>query len=565
MKRYLRPLAAAALCGTVGVLAACSSSGTSSPASSPATGSSSTSTSTGSASGGTNGGTITIDAGTPPLSADPGLDFTTQGNELYSVVDTPLLTFARGVQGVGGSKIIPALAQALPTVSNGGKTYTFMLRPGLKYSNGTAIKASDVTYAVERDIKIPWQAASFVSAYIAGGTAYANGKAKTISGITTDDATGKIVVNLVAPFAPIEDIFALPGTAPVPSSTPMKNLPSTGTIGDGPYMWSAITPNQTYTLVKNPNFDVPGIPKGHADKIIYQVNSNVTANAEAVLNNQADVFDPGDTIPASLLQQVQSQAKDRYSVVSANSSWYFWFGVNQKPFNNIYAREAVIAALDDRALSRLDSGFLTPDCHLIPPGIAGGSNGAASCPFHDANAAPNMTMAKQLMQKSGMIGQPVTVYGEERSPRRQWLDYYTSVLNSLGFKATEKVVNSSVYFTTIGAPTLKPQTGWGDWNQDFPNPWDFMQLFAGNAGSSLNYGYVDDAHFNAGLNSLFQVADATSVAGQWAALDKYAVSNAYYAVYGHGQLPKFYSNRLDFNAGVMSTEYQTDLTSLELK
>ena len=176
---------------------------------------------------------------------------------------------------------MPGLAQALPTVSNGGKTYTFMLRPGLHYSNGTPIKASDVTYALERDIKIPWQAASFVSAYIAGGTAYANGKAKTISGITTDDATGKIVVNLVAPFAPIEDIFALAGTAPVPPSTPMKNLANTGTIGDGPYMWGPITPNQTYTLVQNPKFDVPGLARGHADKIVFQVNSNVTANAEA--------------------------------------------------------------------------------------------------------------------------------------------------------------------------------------------------------------------------------------------------------------------------------------------
>jgi peptide/nickel transport system substrate-binding protein len=545
------------LCGAVVAVAACSSS-TSSSGTSSGGGSSASSTASAQA-----GGTITIAAGTPPLSADPGLDFTTQGNELYSVVDTPLLTFVRGVQGVGGSKIIPGLAKALPTVSNGGKTYTFFLRPGLHYSDGTPIKASDVTYALERDIKIPWQAASFVSAYIAGGTAYANGKAKTISGVTTDDATGKIVVNLTAPFGPIEDIFALPGTAPVPPSTPMKNQPNTGTIGDGPYMWSTITPNQTYTLVKNPKFDVPGIPSGHADKIVYQVNSNVTANAEAVLNNQADVFDPGDTIPASLLQQVQTQAKDRYQVVSANSSWYFWFGVNQKPFNNLYARQAVIAALDDRALSRLDSGFLTPDCHLIPPAIAGGSDGS-TCPFHNANAAPNMTVAKQLMQKSGMIGQPVTVYGEERSPRRQWLDYYTSVLNSLGFKATEKVVNSSVYFTTIGAPSLKPQTGFGDWNQDFPHPWDFMQLFAGNAGSSLNYGYVNDAHYNSTLNTLFQ-QEPTSIASQWKALDQYAVSNAYYAVYGHGQLPKFYSNRLNFNAGVMSTEYLTDLTSLELK
>src|SRR5205807_2437426 len=135
---------------------------------------------------GKTGGTVTIVAGTAPLSADQGLDFTTQGTELYSVINTPLLTFKRGVQGTAGSAIQPALAKSMPTVSNGGKTYTFHLRSGLKYSDGTAIKASDVAYAAERDIKIPWQAASFLSAYIKGGTAYANGKAKTISGIVTN-------------------------------------------------------------------------------------------------------------------------------------------------------------------------------------------------------------------------------------------------------------------------------------------------------------------------------------------------------------------------------------------
>ena len=65
--------------------------------------------------------------------------------------------------------------------------------------------------------------------------------------------------------------------------------------------------------------------------------------------------------------------------------------------------------------------------------------------------------------------------------RKQYLDYFTSLLNSLGFKATEKVINSSVYFTTIGAPTSKPQFGFADWNQDFPHPWDFMKLFSTSA------------------------------------------------------------------------------------
>jgi len=525
--------------------------------------SSSSSSSGGTSSSGKSGGTITIVSGTAPLSADQGLDFTTQGNELYSVINTPLLTFARGVQGTAGSQIMPALATGLPKITNGGKTYTFTLRPNLHYSNGQPIKASDFLYAWERDIKIPWQAASFLSAYIAGGTAYANGKAKTLSGVTTNDATGTITVNLVAPFYPMIDIFALPGTAPVPKSTPMKNLASTGTIGDGPYKWGPIDAGHSYTVVKNPSFDVPGLAKGYADTIVYKVNSNVLANAEQVLSNQADVFDPGDTLPASILPQIQSQASDRYQAMPLNSSWYFFFGVEEKPFNNLYARQAVLAAMDSRALSRLDSGFMTPDCHLIPFGIPGHSS-PSSCPFHNPNGPPNMTLAKSLMAKSGMTGQPVTVYGEERSPRKQYLDYYTSVLNSLGFKATEKVVNSGVYFTTIGAPSLKPQTGFGDWNQDFPNPWDFMQLFAGNAGSSLNYGYVNDPYYNSQLNKL-DAQDPQKVASQWSALDSYAVSKAYYANFGHESKPKFYSNRLDFNTGTLSVEWLTDLTSLRLK
>ena len=359
------------------------------------------------------------------------------------------------------------------------------------------------------------------------------------------------------------DIFALPGTAPVPPNTPAKNLASKGTIGDGPYMWSSISPEHQYVLVQNPKFDVPGLPKGHVAKVIYNVNSNVLANAEQVLNNQADVFDPGDTLPPSILQKIKTSATGRYKTVPLNSSWYFWFGVEKPPFNNIYAREAVLAAMDDRALSRLDSGFMTPDCHLIPFGIPGHSS-PSNCPFHNPNGPPNMTLAKQLMAKSGMKGQAVTIYGEERSPRRQYLDYFAGVLNSLGFKATEKVVNSGVYFTTIGAPTLKPQMGFGDWNQDFPEPWDFMQLFAGNAGSSLNYGYVNDPHYNKEIASLS--AQATpKVASQWAALDNYAVSKAYYAAYGHESKVKFYSDKLNFNAGVMSVEYLLDITSLELK
>src|SRR5438874_314080 len=126
--------------GSVIALAACGSSG-----------GGGSNTGTGAApSAAKNGGTITIVSGTAPNSPDQALDFTTQGTELYSVVNTPLLTFKRGVEGAAGSQLLPALAKSLPTVSADGKTLTFQLRPGLKYSNGKPIKASDETYGLER-------------------------------------------------------------------------------------------------------------------------------------------------------------------------------------------------------------------------------------------------------------------------------------------------------------------------------------------------------------------------------------------------------------------------------
>ena len=110
MKRRFRSLGALSLVTAVVAVAACSSSATSTGTSSG----SSPASSSGTSASAQAGGTITIAAGTAPLSADQGLDFTTQGNELYSVVNTPLLTFQRGVQGVAGSKIIPGLARPCP-------------------------------------------------------------------------------------------------------------------------------------------------------------------------------------------------------------------------------------------------------------------------------------------------------------------------------------------------------------------------------------------------------------------------------------------------------------------
>ena len=515
------------------------------------------------------GGTATVLVGTAPDYLDPQEGYTTQAAEPDWITYTPLLTY-RHASGAAGTQLIPGLAEGLPTVSADGKTYTLTLRKGLVFSNGAPVKASDFAYTIERAIKLNWGGKSFFTNYIAGASAFDSGKSKSISGITTDDATGKITIRLTSPYGAFANVLAFPSAGLVPSGTAMKNLSNDPPPGVGPYKIVDVSPNRAFTLVKNTRFaglHLPGIPAGHLDTIKVKITSNTQSEAEQVLQNQADVFDAGDTLPPSLLPQIQSKASSRFSRETIPSTFYFFLNTRIAPFNNPLAREAVNYALDRRALARLASGFLAPGCFFLPSGIAGHPTGP--CPWGDPNAAPNVAKAKQLVKQAGLEGAPVTVWGETRSPRKAYVEYYASVLNEIGFKATPKIISDSVYFPTIGNAQTKAQTGFADWLQDFPNPSDFYLLLDANSiqpTNNQNFGNVDDPHIQSELAKLDAVpaTNLDTVAGRWEALDRYVASKAYMAAYGSEELPKFFSDRIDFKTAVFHPLYLNDWTSLQL-
>jgi peptide/nickel transport system substrate-binding protein len=535
-----------------------------------ACGSSSTSSGASSATAGGKTGTITLVEGTAPDSLDPGFSYTSQGWEPLWLAYTGLLTYTHA-SGVAGTKLIPGVATALPVISDGGKTYSETLRKGLVFSNGTPVKASDFPYTVERAIKIPWGGSGqFLTNQIVGATAFSNGKAKTISGITADYATGKITIHLNSAYGAFENVLAFPAMGLVPSGTPFKNMPNSPPPGIGPYVISNVVPNVSYSLDKNPRWaqmNIPGIPAGSVN-INAKISSNVNANALSVLNNSADVFDWADVIPGSLLPQIQSQASDRFSKQVMNSTYYFFLNTKTKPFSSALARQAVVTGIDQNALNRLGSGFLVPACFFLPQGMIGHPTG--TCPYGNPASGGNLAKAKALVQQSGMAGTPITVWGQMRSPRRQWVDYYTSFLNQIGFKATEKIIADATYFATIGNLKLNPQTGFADWNQDFPSPIDFYLLLSGSAilpTNNQNFGQVNDPHINSALKSLGSVptTNLQSVAGKWQALDTYSAQQAYTGVFGYQTFPDFTSNRINYGAIVYHPVYGTDWSSLQLK
>jgi peptide/nickel transport system substrate-binding protein len=567
VKRYVRPTSALVLAVIATfALAAC---GGSSSSSSSSGGSGATGTGT-SASGGSSGGggTVTLLQGTAPQSLDPGKGYTTQDAEINWLVYTGLTTY-KHVNGKDGTTLIPGLATALPKISADGKTYTATLRKGLKFSDGSPVKASDFTRAAERAMKIPWGGSGqFITPIIVGGTAYSTGKAKSVSGIQADDKTGKITIHLVKPYGPFDNVLAFPAMGLVPTSAPLKEEPANPPPGVGPYKVTNIVPNQSYSVVKNSNWtSIPGIPSGHVN-VNVKISANVTSNALSVLNNTADVFDWADTIDGSLLPQIHAKAQGRFENVNlGGSTYYIFFNVTNKPFNSQLAREAVVTGLNEDAMNRLSSGTLAPACFFLPPSVPG--HPTSTCPYGTPGTG-NAAKAKALVKQSGMEGQPVTVWSETRQPRQKWMAYYTSYLNAIGFKATQKVLADATYFTTIGERKLHPQTGFADWNQDFANPVDFYLLVDGHAilpTSNENFGEVNDPKINNAIATLGKTpaTQLSSVASKWQAVDEYVAKKAYLGVFGYQTFPKFMSSRMNYGAAIFHPVYGWDLSSFELK
>lgn len=511
--------------------------------------------------GGTStGGTLNVEVGTAPDSLDPGFGYTTQAIEGDNQVYTPLLAY-NPMNGQAGTQLIPGLARALPTVSNNGLTYTLQLRPNLVYSDGSPVKASDVTHAIERSLKIPWGGSGFFTSYIQGAEAYAKNHAHTISGIVTNDNTGMITFHLTTAYGAFPNLIAFPASAPVPSSTPMTALSNNPPPGVGPYMFKSVTPSQGYVLVRNPHWaqdKITGIPAGNVDQVDVKVESNTLTEAQDVLNGTADIFDPGDTVPASILAQVNSQAQGRFTRVPVALMYYFFLNTQVPPFNNKQVRLAVNMALDRTQFVALSSGELTPACFFLPPTIVGHQSSGCASGNPDTKPTPAViARAKQMIQQAGDAGKNVTVFSEERDPRNKYSDAWAQTLNELGFHATIRSVSDTSYFQVIGNRKSQPQTGFADWSQDFPNPIDFYLLLS-KAGiqdtNNENFGQVNDPHIEQQLNQLAPVPSTqlSTVQSKWQALDRYVTQQGFATVFGYGTVPKFTSSRVDYSSLVLN-------------
>src|SRR5918997_1918124 len=522
--------------------------------------------------GSSKGGSITISQTSQPDYLDPALMYTVNAIEPAWLVYTPLVTYARE-DGAAGAELIPGLAEELPEISEDGLTYKLTLRKGLKYSDGTPVKASDFEHSIKRLLNLESGGSAFYLG-IEGAQDYLDaGKAEgDIAGIETDDQTGEITITLAEPDGSFSHVLAMWFAALVPSDTPFKNMTQDPPPGVGPYMVTESVPNRQFVLERSKEYDknpLPDVPSANIDQITTKIVKSAQRQAQDVISGKLDYMQ--DPPPADLKPEVKAKYSDRYREQTAASTYYFFMNTRVPPFDDPKVREAVNWGVDKPALARLFAGELELGCSFIPPGVPGYDESleGENCPWGDPTKPPDIERARQLIREAGAEGAEVTVYGNTDDPTAKVTEAYADMLNQMGFKAEPRIIDGGVYFQTIGSAETRAQTGFANWFQDFPHPKNFMFLVDGKSiqpTNSQNFGNVDDPEVTKGIAELNQEPDLTKAEDQWVELNRTLVERGWIAPYGHRKLSTFFSERMDFeNCRRFHPVYFNDYSSWCLK
>ncbi len=521
----------------------------------------------GGGSGGGGGGDITVALTSFPDYVDPQLSYTVEGWEILWNVYTPLLTY-KHAKGKAGTEIVPGLAEAMPEISPDGTTYKLKLRKNMKYSDGTPIKASDFTYAVQRLFKADSGGSVFYDV-IVGAKEYADGKADTITGITTDDDTGDITIKLTGPNGTFENLLALMFSAPVPPTTKLDgDTTNTPPPASGPFMISNVDAPRTMTMERNPQFKTvkdagaSEVADANVDKITVVENKNQSAQVTDIVQNKVDFM--VDPVPSDRLQEVKTRYADRFRMEESINTYYFFMNTQKAPFNDIKVRQAINYAVDPEALNRIFGGRLHPTQQVLPPGMPGYQE-------YKLYPGPDMNKAKQLLAEANPADRDITVWTDDEPDRKRIGEYYHDLLTQLGFNATLKVIAGDVYWTTIGnQSTPDVDTGFADWFQDFPHPDDFFRPLLNGASilptNGNNLSRANLPELDAKMNELLtkQITDP-GVEQQYADLDKAYMEQAVWAPYGNEQFTTFLSERMDFDKSYQHLLFKQDFTSFAVK
>ncbi|MFF4020311.1 ABC transporter substrate-binding protein [Streptomyces sp. NPDC001843] len=466
-------------------------------------------------------------------------------NSLAAMVLSRCLTGYK-VADNGDMTLVGDLATDVGTMKDGGKTWSFTLKDGIKWEDGTDITVDDVRHGFERAFaSFITEGAIYVQTWLTGTSNYRKSypgpyKGKHLKSIETSGKT--ITFHLSEPRPDFNYVVAMHSYAPTPVKKDTKQDYDKKPVSSGPYKVKSHVTDKSMVLVRNEHWDASTDPIRNA----YPDEFDFTFGIEPLTAADRLLADSGNdqyavswrTVPQERIQKATTEAKDRYfEGLSSGVSVYF---INTTRMTDKSVREALIKAWPTAGIRQVQGGIHRGEyaTGFMSPLVAGYKSqdvwGKLKNPAGDPKAA------KAMLKKAGKLGTKVVYAYQQDDTQAKIKVVIENALKEAGFDVVTKGIDSTTWYDQTGKIDNPYDVYWGGWSADWPTGYSvFQPTFDSKviADGAQNYSHLKDPAVDAAIKAATLETDQTKANAMWGALDKQVTETASF-------IPDVYMKRL---------------------
>lgn len=470
------------------------------------------------------------------LSIDPQVDYERPPAQYLGLAHDGLVAWDHS-EGPDGLELVPDLALKLPVPADDGRTYRFRLRPGIRYSDGRFVKASDFVRSIRRLGAVHSPAVAQLE------------QLRSRGGVAADDVAGTVTFRLSSPDPDFLLKLASGLIVPVPPGTSMHDVGEAPMPGTGPYKIASVD-DRRVRFVRNPRFrewSRAAQPDGNPDVIEWRFGLTPAEQVRAIAAGRADFSDEPP-------RDLEAVARLRSGVLHSKAfpvTTFIQINTRRAPFDDVRARRALNYAVDRARVAREYGGPLaaTPTCQVLPPGVAGYNR---YCPYtiHPGQEGrwrgPDMKSARALVAASGTRGARVTLWtvSDSGSPE-PGTRYLVGLLRRLGYRAELRLVSSKGQSHLSPAVRARTQLLPVAFGPDYPSAFAFFSTFI-SCNGVFTWHQFCDPRFDRVMRraQLLGLSDRAASRRLWARLDRVAVDKAIWVPLVNQRIVDFVSRRV---------------------
>ncbi|MGW1725574.1 ABC transporter substrate-binding protein [Streptomyces sp. NPDC002306] len=483
------------------------------------------------------GGTLTVLNSNPQQDFDPARLYTSGGGKIPSLVFRTLTTRNRE-NGPAGAEVVPDLATDTGRPNKDATVWTYTLKAGLKYEDGTPITSADIKYGIERSFAAELSGgAPYLRDWLIGGADYQGPYkgGKSLDSIETPDAR-TIVFHLNKPEGEFPYLATQTQFAPVPKAKDKGTKYEEHPVSSGPYK-----------VVTNEN---------DGERVVLERNTYWSAATDAERKAYPDKIDVRSGIDSSVINQrlAASQGTDAAAVTTDTNlgpaelakvtgdkelasrvgtgrfgyTNYIAFNPKVKPFDDVRVRQAISYALDRSSVVNAAGGSsLAEAATTFLPNQK--SYGYEPYDLFPAGASGNAAKAGELLKAAGHAnGLTVTLTHSNSKDFETSPEIATAIQDALkkaGITVKLEGLEENDYADKIHSAKTEPGFFLAHWGADWPSGGPFLApIFDGRQivedGANFNTGFLDDKSVNTEIDAINKLTDLDQAAKRWGALDK---------------------------------------------